>query len=229
MSADFPWINLQTLGYILISVGVIWFYIIVMREGLGWFLACLFFPPAPFLFWIQHLDRVKGPTWTWILGIALILLGNISIPAVREGRYAGSWAGVTDQGEAIGFQVASDSPSSLFPFVFGERGISEAAYNISTVVQFDSSCPLGRVSLSSAQSLISKGHIFGDPGSTYNFRVLNMRTADATASISGEFTSPTTASGTINIVDFRTDLQDRLDHPCPFSMDIGWTATKVSA
>ena len=218
---------MQTLGFILITLGVIWFYLVVLRESLGWFLACLLFPPAWFLFWIGHLDRVKGPTWTSILGIVLIILGNISIPTVREGRYAGSWVGVTDQGEAITFQVASDSPFGFFPFVVGEFGISEAAYNISTAVQFDSSCPLGRVSLSSTQSLISRGHIFGDPGSTYYFRVLNMRTADATASISGEFTSPITVSGTIDIVDYRRDLQARFDHPCPFRSTIGWTATKV--
>jgi hypothetical protein len=218
---------MQTLGFILITIGTVWFYVVVMSQSIGWFLACLFFPPAPFLFWLQHEEKVRWPALTWIVGLLLVIVGGYT-PLVRDGRFRGSWTGVTDQGEAITFQVASDTPFGFFPLLFGERGISESAYNISTAVQFDPTCPIGRVSLSSTQSRISNGHIFGYPGPNYYFRVLNMQTPNTTASISGEFTSSITAAGAIRVVDYRRDLQDRLDHPCPFSMEIGWTATKVS-
>ena len=217
---------MQTLGYIVIAVGVLWFYLVVLRESPGWFLACLLFPPAWFLFWIQHLRLVKGPTVTWIAGAVLIVAGGYT-PAVRDGRFRGTWTGTTEEGQVIAFQVASDAPSNLFPLVLGERGISESAYDISASVQFDSSCPLGHVFFSSRQSALSSAHIFENPGSSYFFRVLNMQTPGAVASIEGEFTSPDTASGTIRVVDYRADLQERFDHPCPFETTVGWTATKV--
>ena len=63
-----------------------------------------------------------------------------------------------------------------------------------------------------------QGHIFENPGSRYYFGVLNMSTSNVKASIDGEFTAPNTASGTIRVVDYRRDLQERMNHTCTLTI-----------
>lgn len=92
---------------------------------------------------------MHGPNLICVPGLLLIIVGNVSILAVRDSRFMGSWTGVTDQREVITFQVASDTRFGFFPLLFGERGITESAIYISVPAQFDTSCLPGRVSFSS--------------------------------------------------------------------------------
>ena len=56
-------------GFLVITIGSIWFYVEAFKEGIGWFLACLFLPFAPSVFLFMKPEKAFWPTATMFLGV----------------------------------------------------------------------------------------------------------------------------------------------------------------
>jgi Tol biopolymer transport system component len=115
--------------------------------------------------------------------------------------HLGRWTGYTEQGKPIAFIV-------------GESGLVEAVYNLSIFYAFDPSCPVGEVSFSSV------GNSFISSGLSSSF-VFTIQASNATARIDGEFTSNTSAGGTISVLPMTTSSSS-----CPLSGFTTWRANK---
>lgn len=62
-------------GAVISLVGSLWFYAETIREGLVWFLVCLFIPLAGLLFLILHPERALKPAGVIALGTVLSVAG----------------------------------------------------------------------------------------------------------------------------------------------------------
>lgn len=145
-----------------------------------------------------------------IVTSAPVIVTSVPVPTrtatpIRPMGFTDSWSGATDQGETITFQV---EPSPL----------GEAVVNLSVTFQFAPPCPIGNVTFQS----IGDAHIFDGPGNSF---LMLMQEPDASATLRGAFTSPATASGTLEVYDTRDPLERNVE-PCPFRTLIEWAATK---
>jgi hypothetical protein len=117
----------------------------------------------------------------------------------------GSWSGTTDQGEAITFQVEPDP-------------VGFAVVNLSVSFQFESSCPIGKVTFTS----LNAAHIFDPPGASFTF--IGLEEPGAAAFLQGGI-SGTTASGILRVNDTRSP-EERSKRNCAFNTTVKWSAKK---
>ena len=61
-------------GYLLTFIGGIWLLVMAFRNGMGWGLVLLFFPPAAIVFAFKHL-RAVIPLAVSAVGLVLLMIG----------------------------------------------------------------------------------------------------------------------------------------------------------
>lgn len=132
---------------------------------------------------------------------------NTPIPTLPpEGSFLGTWSGTTSQGYPITFQVAPGS-------------IGEDVFNVQFTYQWPNGCPIGTVTYNTTKS----GDIWGPPA--YSFNLLGINSSQSRANMSGGFSTSTSATGSIELIDSRP-IGELSDQNCPFSTSITWNASR---
>jgi hypothetical protein len=67
------------IGLLAIVIGSIWFYVEAFREGIGWGMACLFFPPATLAFLFMKPERSLWPTGVIFLGVFMVVMASLMV------------------------------------------------------------------------------------------------------------------------------------------------------
>jgi hypothetical protein len=67
------------LGFLVITIGSIWFYVETFKEGIGWFLACLLLPFAAIVFLFMKPEKAFWPTATIFLGVFFFVMARLMI------------------------------------------------------------------------------------------------------------------------------------------------------